>query len=137
MDDSLFVSAEIAEKTIRLSDGSKHVFHFRHLDNVAWEVYAAQVNSADANVAGAAAARLLSQGLVTADGKQALPYDRVVLLRRPVFRAMFAALLEVNTYGAQVVASETKSSEPGASTGSGSPSRSRSAAGRSRNGKGR
>lgn len=46
MDDSLFVSAEIAEKTIRLSDGSKHVFHFRHLDNVAWEVYAAQVNSA-------------------------------------------------------------------------------------------
>lgn len=137
MDDSLFVSAEIAEKTIRLSDGSKHVFHFRHLDNVAWEVYAAQVNSADPEVAGGAAARLLSQGLVTADGKAALPYDRVVLLRRPVFRAMFAALLEVNTYGAQVVAAETKSSEPGASTGSGSRSRSRSAAGRSPNGKGR
>ena len=126
MQDSWFVPPEVEEKKVRLGDGSEHVLHFRHLPNTDFETYALQVNSADPEVAGLAAARLLAKGLCTPDGKPALPFDRVVLLKRPVFRAMFGALLEVNTYDDGKVAARGKASGPGASAGSGTRSRSRS-----------
>lgn len=126
MDASWFVPPEVEEKTVRLGDGSEHVLHFRHLPNTDFETYAMQVNSADPEVAGAAAARLLAKGLCDANGKPALPFERVIMLKRPVFRSMFAALLEVNTYGEAKVAELGKGSRPGASAGSGTRSRSRS-----------
>lgn len=132
MDESWFIPPDLEEKKVRLGDGSEHVLHFRHLPNTDFEAYAMQVNSADPEVAGAAAARLLAKGLCDAKGKPALPYERVVMLKRPVFRAMFAALLEVNTYGEAKVAEVGKGSGPGASAGSGTRSRSRSAGGRSK-----
>lgn len=132
MDASWFVPPELEEKEVRLADGSKHVLHFRHLPNTDFEAYAMQVNSADPEVAGAAAARLLAKGLCEPNGKPALPFDRVVMLKRPVFRAMFQALLEVNTYGDDKVAKMGKGSEPGASAGSGTRSRSRSEGARSK-----
>lgn len=132
MDASWFVPPELEEKKVRLADGSEHVLHFRHLPNVDFESYAMQVNSADPEVAGAAAARLLAKGFCDADGKPALPFERVVMLKRPVFRALFHALLEVNTYGEAKVADLGKASGPGASAGSGTRSRSRSAGARSK-----
>lgn len=127
MDQSWFVPPELEEKKVRLSDGSEHVMHFRHLPNTDFETYAMQVNSADPEVAGAAAARLLAKGLCNPDGKPALTFERVIMLKRPVFRAMFGALLEVNTYGEAKSDEVGKASEPEASAGSGTPSRSRSA----------
>lgn len=132
MDQSWFVPPELEEKEIRLGDGSKHVLHFRHLPNTDFEAYAMQVNSSDPEVAGSAAARLLVKGLCTPDGKPALPYDRVIMLKRPVFRAMFGALLEVNTYSDGKVEEVGKASRPGAGAGSGTRSRSRSGGARSK-----
>ena len=103
--------------------------------STAFETYAMQVNSADPAVAGAAAARLLSEGLCNPDGSRALSFERASLLKRPIFRAMFHALLEVNTYDSQKVAAVGKALKPEASAGSGTRSRSRSAAARSRSGK--
>lgn len=135
MDESWFVPSGLEEKEIRLADGSKHILHFAHLSNTAFETYAMQVNSADPEVAGAAAARLLSEGLCNPDGSRALSFERASLLKRPIFRAMFHALLEVNTYDSQKVAAVGKALKPEASAGSGTRSRSRSAAARSRSGK--
>lgn len=133
MDASWFVPPELEEKKVRLADGSEHVLHFRHLPNTDFEAYAMQVNSADPEVAGGAAARLVAKGFCDAQGKPALSYERVVMLKRPVFRAIFQALLEVNTYGDAKVAARGKASEPGASAGSGTRSRSRSGGARSKN----
>jgi len=132
MDESWFVPPELEEKKVRLADGSEHVMYFRHLPNTDFETYALQVNSADPEVAGAAAARLLCKGLCEPSGKPALSYERVVMLKRTVFRALFAALLEVNTYGAAKVEETGKASGPGASAGSGTRSRSRSGGARSK-----
>lgn len=132
MDASWFVPPEVEEKKVRLGDGSEHVLHFRHLPNTDFEAYAMQVNSADPEVAGAAAARLVAKGLCEPTGKPALPFERVVMLKRPVFRAIFQALLEVNTYGEGKAQVAGKALKPEASAGSGTRSRSRSAAARSR-----
>lgn len=132
MDASWFVPPELEEKAVRLADGSTHALHFRHLPNTDFEVYAMQVNSADPEVAGRAAATLLAKGLCDADGKPSLPLERVVLLKRPVFRALFSALLEVNTYADAKVTAMGKASRPEASAGSGTRSRSRSVGARSK-----
>lgn len=132
MDASWFVPPELEERKVRLADGSEHVMYFRHLPNVDFESYAMQVNSSDPEVAGAAAARLLAKGLCEPDGKPALTFDRVVMLKRPIFRALFLALLEVNTYGEAKEAELGKALGPGASAGSGTRSRSPSAGARSK-----
>lgn len=99
LDDSLFISDELAERTIELADGSKHVLFFRQLPNTAFEKYAIWCSSADEDVVAKASARLLALGLCDAEGKPAIDAERAERIKRPVMQRMVSALLEVNGYG--------------------------------------
>lgn len=107
--DSLFVAAnEIAERTVKLADGTEHVLHFRQLENSAFERYALQRSSADVDVAAMAPTNLLVLGVVNPDGTPALTLDKAKLLKRKVHQALFDALLEVNGYGKEAQAATKK-----------------------------
>lgn len=106
LDASLFITSEIAERTIELGDGSKHVLFFKQLPNTAFEKYAQWNVSADEDVAASAAARLVALGLCDADGNQVLDAEKAMTIKFQVLRRMVNALLEVNGYG-------TKKDKPG------------------------
>lgn len=106
LDASLFITSEIAERTIELGDGSKHVLFFKQLPNTAFEKYAIWCASADEDVVATASARLLALGLCDADGKAVIDAERAEQIKRPVMQRIVSALLDVNGYG-------TKKDKPG------------------------
>jgi hypothetical protein len=101
LDESLFISDEIAEKEIELADGTKHVLFFKQLPNTAFERHAMWCNSADEDVVAMASVRLLVMGLCEADGKPAVTSEQAERIKRPVMRQMVQALLEVNGFGSK------------------------------------
>lgn len=100
IDPSLFIPSTVESREIELADKTKHTLFFRHLGVQAWERFAMQSHSHDEEVASLAAARLLAEGLCDEAGKPALKLEDVLRLKRSVFRRMFSALLEVNSYTA-------------------------------------
>lgn len=99
LDDSLFISEAIVEKTVELGDGSTHVLHFKELPNTAFEKYAIWCSSADEDVVAKASARLLALGLCDAEGKPVIDAVKAERLKRPVMQRMVKALLDVNGFG--------------------------------------
>lgn len=130
-----FVPTEIESRPVKLGDGSVHEIHFRHLTGDVFETYARHVSSRDEKVASMAGFVLLAAGMCDAQGAAVATAEQLVNLKRPVFRALFDALLDVNTYTEKARADAGKPSAGGASSTSGMSSRSRSGAGRSRSGK--
>ena len=99
LNENFFIPATVEERPITLDDGTVHVLHFRHLDVATFELFAMQTASRDDTVASHAAARLVVAGLCTPDGKPALKLEDAIRIKRPVFRRIFDALLDVNSYG--------------------------------------
>lgn len=130
-----FVPTEIESRPVKLGDGSTHSIHFRHLTGDVFETYARHVSSRDDAVASRAGFVLLAAGMCDAEGNAVATADELVNLKRPVFRALFDALLDVNTYTEKARAAAGKPSAGEASSTSGMSSPSPSAAGRSKNGK--
>lgn len=130
-----FVPTEIESRPVKLGDGSTHEIHFRHLTGDVFETYARHVSSRDEGIASRAGFVLLAAGMCDPQGNPVATADELVNLKRPVFRALFDALLEVNTYTEKARAESGKPSAGEASSTSGTSSRSRSAGARSRNGK--
>lgn len=130
-----FVPTEIETRPVELGDGSTHEIHFRHLTGDVFETYARHVSSRDERIASRAGFVLLAAGMCDAEGNPVATADELVNLKRPVFRALFDALLDVNTYTEKARAEAGKPSAGGASSTSGMSSRSRSAGARSRSGK--
>jgi len=99
LDQSLFIADGIEERTVELADGTKHVLHFKHLPNNAFERYAAWVSSDDEDVRANAAARLLAVGMCDPDGKPVMTAEQADRLKRPVMLRLMTALHEVNGFG--------------------------------------
>lgn len=129
------IPTEIESRPVKLADGSTHELSFRHLTVDVFETYARQVASRDEAVSSRAAAVLLAAGFVDENGEPVGTADDLLRLKRPVFRALFDALLDVNTYGEKARAATGKPSAGEASSTSGTPSPSPSAGARSRSGK--
>lgn len=129
------IPTEIESRPVKLADGSTHELTFRHLTIDVFETYARQVASRDDSVSSRAAAVLLAAGFVDENGAPVATADDLLRLKRPVFRALFDALLDVNTYSEKARAATGKPSAGEASSTSGIRSRSRSAGDRSQSGK--
>lgn len=98
--ESFFISVDkVEEREIELADGSKHVFHFKHLSNTWFEKFSLWSNSASEDVAATASARLLVAGMCKPDGGAAMSLDQAVRLKRSVMQSLVSALLDVNGYG--------------------------------------
>lgn len=100
---AIFIGDAVHEREIKLADGSTEVFLFRELKNVVFEHFAIQSNSSDEDVVALASAKLLAAGLCERDDKgeivDALTVEQATRIKRPIFRSLLAALMEVNGYG--------------------------------------
>ena len=95
----LFRAIDIAEREVKMPDGSNQVMFFRELENVAFERYFLQMASKDIDVAAHASAHLLVAGLCEPDGSPALTIKEAVRIRRKTQQNMLQALFDVNGYG--------------------------------------
>ncbi|MBC7201939.1 MAG: hypothetical protein H5U29_00250 [Pusillimonas sp.] len=96
LDDSLFVSSEIHEKEVELSDGKKHKLHFKELSAIEFNRFRISANHDDDEKRAAAILPLIVASLVTPDGKPAITLEKAAQLKPEPMEAIFAAILEVN-----------------------------------------
>lgn len=96
MDKSLFVSDEIHEHEITLSDGSTHTMYFRELPAGEFRRFAMANESEDEAERLDSMPRLVADCLVTKDGKRALTLEQAKKLKAEPMIAIFNAVQIVN-----------------------------------------
>lgn len=100
MDNALFVSDTIHERTVTLADGTKHVLHFKEVPAIEFRRYYKAEQSEDEAIAAGSMARLIAASLCEADGKPALTYEKALTLKVTVQTAIFTEVLSVNGFNA-------------------------------------
>lgn len=101
LDESLFVSGEIHERTIELADGKKHRLYFREVAALEFRRLALAERSNDEDVRVNCVARLIAASLCNEDGSAAITADKAQTLKSGPMNAIFAAVLDVNGEGGQ------------------------------------
>ena len=96
LSDSLFVSPALHERTVTLSDGSKHVLHFKELPAVAFRAFHLAEQSKDEEVQAGSMAKLIAASLCNPDGSPALTYEKALTLKPGAANAMVAEILSIN-----------------------------------------
>lgn len=99
LDDSLFVSTAVQERTVTLPDGKKHVLFFKELPAIEFRRFYLASQSADENVKIYAIANLIAAGLCDTDGKPAITAEKAAQLKAGAMNEIFMALLDVNGQG--------------------------------------
>jgi hypothetical protein len=94
--DGFFVSSEVHERTVKLSDGSEHVLHFRELPVTEFRRFQMAERSDDEEVRIGSQARLIAAGLCEPDGSPSMTYDEARQLKPAVASALVVALMDVN-----------------------------------------
>lgn len=101
LSDSLFVSATLHERTVKLPDGSEHVLHFKELPAVAFRAFHLAEHSKDEDVQVGSMAKLIAASLCEPDGKPALTYEKALQLKPGAANALVAEILSINGFGAK------------------------------------
>jgi len=96
LDKSLFVSSEVQEKKVKLTDGSEHTLYFKELPAIEFRRFALAEQSNDDDVRATSIAKLIAASLCEADGKPAITFDKALQLKASAMNAIFEAMLEVN-----------------------------------------
>lgn len=96
-----FVSDKLHERTVELPDGSKHPLHFAELTAADFTNFRDEQRSEDAKVRLMATPKLLSKAVRESNGKQAMTPEQAAKLKPAPMRALFEAVLEVNTFDAK------------------------------------
>ena len=99
LNDALFVSDALHERTIELADGSKHNLTFKELPAAAFNAYHRAVSSEDEAAQDGSRAALIAASLFNKDGTPAITLDKAMTLKPVVQGHMIAAILEVNGFG--------------------------------------
>lgn len=96
-----FVSDKLHERSVELPDGSKHILHFAELTAADFTNFRDEQRSEDGNIRAMATPRLLAKAVREPNGKAAMTADQAAKLKPGPLRALFEAVLEVNTYDAK------------------------------------
>lgn len=96
IDGSLFVSNEIHEREVTLSDGTKHKLYFKELAAVEFRRFYLAESSADEDAQAGSMARLISSSLVEPDGRPALTIKQALMLKTSAANAIAKEILELN-----------------------------------------
>lgn len=99
LDKSLFVSADMHERTIKLADGTEHKLHFKEVTSSEFRRFQIAETSDDIETRIKGPATLIAASACDPDGKPALTIDQAMNLKQHVTQAMIAAILEINGYG--------------------------------------
>lgn len=98
LDNSLFVSDQIHEREVELSDGRKHRLHFRELPVVEFRRFHLAEASGDEDARANSLAKLIAASVVEPDGTPALTVKDAARLRPDAANAILAAILDVNGF---------------------------------------
>ena len=101
LDKSLFVSTEVVEREVELSDGSKHKLFFKELTAADIARYVNALNSSDEEVQVLANPKLLALCLCEADGKVAMTVEQALKLKPGVIGPILDAVRDVNGLGGE------------------------------------
>lgn len=99
LNESLFVSEKLHERTVKLPDGSEHVLHFRELPAVTFRQFHMAEQSKDEDVQAGSIARLIAASLCEPDGKPAILYAKALTLKPAAASALVTEILAVNGFG--------------------------------------
>lgn len=99
MDESLFVSDKLHERTVELPDGSTHVLHFKELPAVTFRAFHLAEKSSDEDVQTGSVAKLIAASLCDPDGKPAMTYAKVLTIKPAAANAFVQEILAVNGFG--------------------------------------
>lgn len=124
LDESLFVSTKVHERTVELPDGKKHVLYFKELPAVTFRAFQLAEQSDNEDVRAGSMAKLIAASLCEANGKPAITYAKALTLKAGPTNAMVTEILKVNGMGDKA----KNSLPPEAKDGSGESSSSQSAA---------
>lgn len=98
LDESLFVSPTIHERTVKLADEKEHTLHFRELSGVEFRMAQELEKSNDEATRASAMQKMISLSLVNPDGTPALDFDKAKRLKANVVLRLFNEIMEVNGY---------------------------------------
>jgi hypothetical protein len=101
LDTSLFVSAEVHARPVKLPDGTERDFYFRELPAIELRRQHLAETSSDLDVRDGAIARLISVGLCDVEGKSVLTQAQAAQLKPAVAGQMVAHIMEVSGFRAQ------------------------------------
>lgn len=101
LSESLFVSASLHERTVKLPDGSEHVLHFKELPAVAFRAFHLAEQSKDEDVQAGSMAKLIAASLCNPDGSAALAYEKALTLKPGAANALVREILSINGLGAK------------------------------------
>lgn len=99
LNDSLFVSDALHERTVKLPDGSEHALHFKELPAVTFRQFHLAEQSKDEAVQAGSMARLIAASLCEPDGNPAITYAKALTLKPAAANALVAEILVVNGFG--------------------------------------
>lgn len=93
-----FVSDKLHERAVEMPDGSKHLIHFAELSAADFTAFRDEQRSEDPKVRALATPKLLAKAVREPNGKQSMTVEQAANLKSAPLRALFEAVLEVNTY---------------------------------------
>lgn len=99
LNESLFVSDKLHERTVKLPDGSEHSLYFRELPAVTFRSFHLAEQSKDEAVQAGSMAKLIAASLCEPDGKSAITYAKALTLKPSAANALVAEILIVNGFG--------------------------------------
>jgi hypothetical protein len=101
LSDSLFVSEQLHERTVKMADGTEHVLHFREVSSAAMRRYQIAESSADEDVRVGSMAVLIAASVVNPDGTPAMTPEKAQTLKPQVTNALMGEILDLNSIGAK------------------------------------
>lgn len=96
LDESLFVSAELHEREVKLPGGKAVRLHFRELPAIDFIRFHAALNGSDDDAKAGASARIVAAAVCQPDGTPAMTYDKALTLKPGALNALFSAAMAVS-----------------------------------------
>jgi hypothetical protein len=96
LDDSLFVSGAVVERTVTLGDGSERKLWFKEVGGTDYRFFQLAESSDDELTRASSIARLIAAAVCEPDGKPCMSAERAMQLKPHVQTAMLKEILEMN-----------------------------------------
>lgn len=96
LDDILFVSTDLHERTVELPGGTSVKLHFRELPAVAFMRFQSAQGSGDDDARAEAIARLIADSVCNPDGTPGMTLEKALTLKTGAMTAIFAEVLRIN-----------------------------------------
>lgn len=96
LDESLFVSAELHEREVKVAKGKTVRLHFRELPAIEFIRFHATQSGDDQDARAGAAAKLIAASVCKPDGTPAMSYEKALTLKTGALNAIFAVVMEIN-----------------------------------------